>query len=170
MYRSLIAACAAIACLALAAPASAQEPAITLTNECDSNNQTRLTVDVTGLPVGEHVGYMIVNTDNVGVGGGTATDFTDENGSHGAILTYTLPRGVYTVYAYTGPYQNLAPAETWEGSIEVDTFEPSLAEVYVSGTFEVTCGPATKDECKFGGWTTSGYKNQGQCVSARVPE
>ena len=95
---------------------------------------------------------------------GTVNGF-NVSGSHAYVAA-----GTYTIYAYTGPYQNLAPAETWEGSIEVDTFEPSLAEVYVSDTFEVTCGPATKEECKLGGWTTSGYKNQGQCVSARVPE
>ena len=49
--------------------------------------------------------------------------------------------------------------------MEVDSFDPSLTTSFVSTTVQTNCGPATKADCKLGGWETSGYRNQGQCVS-----
>lgn len=31
-------------------------------------------------------------------------------------------------------------------------------------TFDVSCDPETRDECKDGGWETFGFRNQGQCI------
>ena len=173
MHRSLIALCATFACLALAAPASAQEPTpgatIDVTVTCDSSNNAQFRVLVSGLSPNESAGYMVVNADGEIVSTATATDTTDETGSHEAGFGASYERGTYTVYAYTGPYQTIPAGSSWPGSIVVDSFHPELTTSWVSTQAEVTCGPPTKEECKFGGFADSGYRNQGQCVSANAP-
>jgi hypothetical protein len=170
MRRAGIAVLVVIACLAAAGPAAAQVPTVTVSPvECTSDNQAHFSVAATGLNPGESHGILVVDSDNVGQTGATATTITRADGSFEAILTAQLDPGTYTVYAYTGPYQNLADASHWEGSIHVETFEPSLATSWTSTTIVVPCGPPTKGECKASGWLAEGYTNQGRCVSASAP-
>jgi hypothetical protein len=168
MRRAVIAVLAVLACLAAAAPASAQEPTPGATVNVEvtcSNNQTMFRVLASGLNPGESYGVLVENVEGVGVLGATAGDVTGPGGTFEAGFGSSIPGGTYTVYAYTGPYQNLAPASTWPGSVEVDSFDPSLTTSFVSTTVEAHCGPASKDECKLGGFADAGYRNQGQCVS-----
>jgi hypothetical protein len=168
MRRAVIAVLAVLACLAAAAPASAQAPdpdaTIDVTVTCTSN-QTMFRVLASGLNPGEPYGVLVENAEGTGVLGATGSDISSGAGDIEAGFGSNIPSGTYTVYAYTGPYQNLAPASTWPGSIEVDSFQPELTTSYVSTTVQTNCGPGSTDDCKMDGWQTGGYRNQGQCVS-----
>jgi hypothetical protein len=169
MYRYLAALCAVLACLALAAPAMAQEPTIKVTTTCMSGGTTNFFVEVTGLNPGEPAGFMAVDASgeaqmSAAIGGTTEADGSVRIGFGGSIAP-----GTYTIYAYTGPYQTLGEAGDWPGAIEVDAFDPSLTTSLVSTQVESNCGPPTKEQCKLGGFADEGYRNQGQCVSASAP-
>ena len=170
MRRAVIAVLAVLACLAAAAPASAQAPdpdaTIDVTTWCVSNpNQTMFRVVASGLEPGSSYGVLVENAEGVGVLGATGSDVSGPDGTIEAGFGSSIPGGTYTVYAYSGPYQNLAPASTWPGSIEVDSFQPELTTSWVSTTVTVNCGPATKTDCKQAGFADAGFRNQGQCVS-----
>jgi hypothetical protein len=169
MRRAGIAVLAVLACLAAAAPASAQEPSVDVTVTCVDTNQTMFRVVASGFAPGESYGVLVENADGVGTLGATGSDVSTPGGTFEAGFGSSIPSGTYTVYAYTGPYQNLADPSSWPGSIHVESFEPSLATEWVSTTVEVTCGPPTKSECKGGGFADEGFRNQGQCVSATAP-
>jgi hypothetical protein len=126
MHRYLAALCAVAACLAVAAPATAQEPTINVTTSCLSGGTTNFFVEVTGLNPNEPAGFMLVDASgeaeiSAAVGGVTPEDGSVRIGFGGA-----LAAGTYTIYAYTGPYQTLGEAGDWPGAIEVDSFDPSL--------------------------------------------
>ena len=169
MRRAAIAVLAVLACLAAAAPASAQGPTpgatIDVTVTCTSENHTMFRVVASGLNPGEPYGVLVENAEGVGVLSATGSDVSGPGGTVEAGFGSSIPSGTYTVYAYSGPYQNLAPASTWPGSIEVDSFQPELTTSFVSTTVVTNCGPATKQECKLGGFADAGFRNQGQCVS-----
>ena len=165
MRSFLLAALVALACLALAAPAMAQEPSISLTQTCDRDGNTEFRVDVSGMPVGEQVSYMIVDSRDQALVTVAQNNLTDASGSTFAIFGAALKRGIYAMYAYTGPYQTIGPGDEYPDAVKVETFDPSLATTYVSAEFEVTCGEATAPQCKVGGFEALGYRNQGQCVS-----
>jgi hypothetical protein len=170
MRSAVIAALAVLACVA-AAPASAQTPApdpdatINVTVSC-VDGTTMFHVLASGLNPGESYGVLVEDDEGVGQLGATATDVTGPDGSFEAGFgAAPVPGGTYTVYGYTGVYQNLADESSWPGSVEVDSFDPSLTTSYVSTTVEANCGPGTKEECKMGAFADAGYRNQGQCVS-----
>jgi hypothetical protein len=169
MRRAVIAVLAVLACLAAAGPASAQAPdpdaTIDVTVTCTSN-QTMFRVLASGLNPGEPYGVLVENAEGTGVLSATGSDVSSPDGSIEAGFGSSLPSGTYTVYAYTGPYQNLADPSTWPGSIQVESFDPSLTTSFVSTTVQTNCGPGTKEDCKVDdGWQDAGYRNQGQCVS-----
>ena len=169
MRRCSIAVLAVLACLALAAPAMAQEPTITVTTTCDSAGSTMFRVDATGLAPNESYGVYVADASGEGTMSATAGDTTDASGSFSSGFGGGIDSGTYTVYAYTGVYQTVAEGDTWPGSVYSPEFDPSLTTAVVSTTVEVACGPPSKDECKMGGYEALGYGNQGQCVSARAP-
>jgi hypothetical protein len=174
MRRAALAALAIVACLAAAGPASAQEPtpgtSVVTTVTCDSSNNPLFRTVASGFNPGETYGVMIVDSNNVGRIGGTGSDRVRADGTFEVGGGADLRSGTYTVYAYTGPFQTfIGLGGGWEGSIEVETFDPSLTTAWNFTTVEVTCGPSDMDDCKLGGYGDSGYRNQGQCVRNFTP-
>ena len=168
MRRCFIAGLTVLACLALAAPASAQEPTINVTVTCE-NGSTMFRVDATGLAPTSSYGVYVADASGEGVMSATAGDTTDEGGSFSSGFGGGLDNGTYTVYAYTGTYQTVAEGDPWPGAVYSPEFDPSLTTAVVSTTVQVACGPPSPEECKTGGYEALGYRNQGQCVSARAP-
>ena len=168
MRRTWIAALAVLACLALAAPASAQEPTIEVITTCE-NGQTMFRVNGSDFPSGESYGVYVADASGQGQISATASDTTNANGNFSSGFGASIPSGTYTVYGYTGPYQTVAAGDTTPGAIYSPVFNPALTTAYASATVTVACGPPSKDECKMGGFENLGYSNQGRCVSARAP-
>jgi hypothetical protein len=84
--------------------------------------------------------------------------------SFGSGGSYTF-MGNYTITGGTGIYSGAS------GSGTVNTFQPTQTSPFTgseNGTIDVP--PSSADQCKHGGWMTSGggsptFKNQGDCVS-----
>lgn len=167
MHRYLVALCAIVGCLALAGPAAAQEPTLDVTVTCNGSS-AMFTVSASGLAPNEQFSAFVADAEGDGHITGTGPT-TDATGSGWLGFGADIPRGTYTVYAYTGPYQTIGENDPWPGSIFVTQFDPSLATSVVSTQVQVDCGPPEKQECKMGGFEDLGYSNQGRCVSANAP-
>jgi len=66
------------------------------------------------------------------------------------------------------PQGRLSPRSAFIGTQEPGIFEATV--VLSTGTLTqslfVDCStPASKEECKHGGWRRFGFKNQGQCIA-----
>jgi hypothetical protein len=164
---------AILACV-IVAPASAAEPtpgtSVVTTVTCDESNNPLFRTVASGFNPGEMYGVWIANSDGEGRIGGTGSDRVRADGTFEVNGGADLPNDTYTVYAYTGPFQTFpGTGGGWEGSIEVEAFDPSLTTAWNFTTVEVTCGPSTKQECKLRGFGDLGYHNQGQCVRDFAP-
>lgn len=168
MRSAAIAALAVLACLAAAVPASAQEPTLSVSVTCESNNTALFHVQASGLSPGEAGGVWMEDSSGTGHLAATAGP-TDATGSFLVIVGGSMPSGTYTVYAYTGPWQTFGDASGLPFAVHVDQFDPALTTSLVSTVVEVPCGPPSKEECKMGGYLAEGYSNQGRCVSASAP-
>ena len=169
MRRLLVAVAAVAACLALAAPASAEPSIVSLDVWCDGST-TMLRIETTGLAPGEQPGYWVESSAGVPVTASASGLETTEDGYAWAQFGADFgASGTYTLYAYTGPWQTFGDPGGWPGAIQTPEFDPSLTTSLVSTTFESTCGPPAKEDCKMLAWQDEGYRNQGQCVSASAP-
>jgi hypothetical protein len=101
MRRAAIAVLAVLACLGVAAPASAQEPSVDVTVTC-TDNQTMFRVLAGGFNPGESYGVLVEDSDGVGRLGATGGDVVSPAGTFEAGFGASIPSGTYTVYAYTG--------------------------------------------------------------------
>jgi len=134
---------AAVACIALAWPATASsqatdQPTLTLTEECDGGDNLRLTL--AGLPPNTPT-TLTLQVDDEPFGTGQVV--TNANGGYFFVVGVGRPA-------------------TWTVTIE-----------WAGGTLQeslhVDCSPAeptSKRECKNGGWRSfPQFKNQGQCLA-----
>lgn len=170
MRSAVIAALAVLACV-VAAPASAAEPTPGATLEytltCPSQGGFHIMFSASGLTPDTPYGAVLENAEGSAVlsyGGGT---FGNVNGTVSGGFGTNVPNGTYTVYVYTGPYQTVG--EPVGDDVFITSFRPELTTAWVSAQVEINCGPSSPEECKADGWTSGGYRNQGQCVSRFAP-
>jgi hypothetical protein len=101
--------------------------------------------NITGVTV--QIGGTALSVTPTPIGGDPLSVLLDLRGTALAVLpTNQLVLGNFSASFFGSP---------------IDQF--GIGEVVVDGS-EVVLSPTTKDQCKDGGWSTFGFKNEGQCL------
>ena len=124
---------------ASAAPARATQPTLSLEKDCKTlPGFNSVNITLAGLPpFTEFVGTVVTPEGFFG----SSSETTDTSGGFGPLTIGTQEPGIFEVTV------------VWSAG----TLTQSLF---------VDCStPASKEECKHGGWQRFGFKNQGQCIA-----